>query len=878
MLLIPRVLARVALVIGWLALLLGLAGPSHRVTAQADRPQHKVVFISGWQIAAALGPELVWAPLPKLIATLTEPYDPRPEWTALKDYLKTSWITHNQRLEDKDFLYYSYSGKYGKEPDGRDDYTNPLYTRGDTTFYLGTHWGQADYASRAEQLEKLVTAFPNATFDLVGHSLGGVTGAYWAGTRMASPIPDPKSSLRRVNSLTTLDSPLQGQAGGCWWGKALLQEIPSAVVSSVADAPGRLALQTIANKADGVVEAPYATLPGVWRNLSDYLGNKPASVGDVFCGIDAHGEVVNSQLTKAAIATAIMSGRIVQPAWDKPLTLNSSDLSAPVRLVIGEPKPPYDAKQLKVRVGQAEARIVSVTPTPVDHLLFVDLIPPQTYAGTGKSYPLTLIVDRGAQGQWEDMVAGAIVYPLADSSMRPPTSSVATATALVVDVSGSMRSSWKEGVKIESAKKAASGLLRLLSREGQAGSAAHQAFLVPFSTTASVVQPLSQDYDKLQASVAALTPNGNTNIGDALTKATAELGKSPAGSQKIIILLTDGQTNEGLGPDAILAGPVAQASKASICIHTVGYGNPGDLNESFLRQVAQTSGCGEYHYATDALQLQNIYIKVRHESSGKALLDADGQIAQGQTTAAQTIQVPATQGELHVTLNWPGSRLDLLLIDPQGRRVDPSYPGASLFTDKPPVYAIIRNPTAGAWSAQAFGADVPEGVTSYSLVASTRAATTGSAVSAPSGGIPLPPSDSRQGLFLLLGVLLAAAVGAGLVVALRQSPSSPAATPSIGSLLVQTPGQATRSIPLRQLPIDIGRLPGQAVVLADSEVSRRHARLYLDRGALVVADLGSANGVYVNGQRIERQRLQPGDTVRVGQTILTLEWPGNVTR
>src|SRR4029079_2186755 len=69
----------------------------------------------------------------------------------------------------------------------------------------------------------------------------------------------------------------------------------------------------------------------------------------------------------------------------------------------------------------------------------------------------------------------------------------------------------------------------------------------------------------------------------------------------------------------------------------------------------------------------------------------------------------------------------------------------------------------------------------------------------------------------------------------------------------------------------IGRGADEDGRLADDpELSRKHARFSTDEeGVLMVEDLDSTNGTYVNGDRITgARRLQPGDTVKVGATIL----------
>ena len=66
----------------------------------------------------------------------------------------------------------------------------------------------------------------------------------------------------------------------------------------------------------------------------------------------------------------------------------------------------------------------------------------------------------------------------------------------------------------------------------------------------------------------------------------------------------------------------------------------------------------------------------------------------------------------------------------------------------------------------------------------------------------------------------------------------------------------------------IGRDPSCDIVLSDSRCSRRHAVIEETADGLVIRDAGSANGIYVNGRRLERSPLSPGDTVRLGDTVL----------
>ena len=71
----------------------------------------------------------------------------------------------------------------------------------------------------------------------------------------------------------------------------------------------------------------------------------------------------------------------------------------------------------------------------------------------------------------------------------------------------------------------------------------------------------------------------------------------------------------------------------------------------------------------------------------------------------------------------------------------------------------------------------------------------------------------------------------------------------------------------------LGREQGSAdLVIDDPGVSRRHARVLADGGGVIVEDLGSSNGTYVNGERISGPvELGAGDEVQVGATVLGVE-------
>ncbi|MBL8679430.1 MAG: DUF4388 domain-containing protein [Myxococcales bacterium] len=73
-------------------------------------------------------------------------------------------------------------------------------------------------------------------------------------------------------------------------------------------------------------------------------------------------------------------------------------------------------------------------------------------------------------------------------------------------------------------------------------------------------------------------------------------------------------------------------------------------------------------------------------------------------------------------------------------------------------------------------------------------------------------------------------------------------------------------VPERELVI--GRSNDIDVALIEDMVSRRHARVLLQGDSLVIEDLGSTNGTFVNGEKVRRARLKEGDKILIGTSII----------
>ena len=82
-------------------------------------------------------------------------------------------------------------------------------------------------------------------------------------------------------------------------------------------------------------------------------------------------------------------------------------------------------------------------------------------------------------------------------------------------------------------------------------------------------------------------------------------------------------------------------------------------------------------------------------------------------------------------------------------------------------------------------------------------------------------------------------------------------TPSNAFLIVN----GIRMLPLRQAVINIGRREDNHLVTDDPRVSRAHAQIRAVRGIYYLFDLNSTGGTFVNGERITRRALKPGDVI-----------------
>jgi len=134
--------------------------------------------------------------------------------------------------------------------------------------------------------------------------------------------------------------------------------------------------------------------------------------------------------------------------------------------------------------------------------------------------------------------------------------------------------------------------------------------IVVFATEAMLQAPLTLDYDALLDFLAevrtGMVPARSTAIGNAIALSASHLEKSEAKS-KVIILLTDGLSNDGNIPPVEAAAAAAALGIKIYAIATIGSAEEFDPGE--LMQIANITG-GKYYRAYDTNQLNRIYAEI----------------------------------------------------------------------------------------------------------------------------------------------------------------------------------------------------------------------------------------------------------------------------
>jgi pSer/pThr/pTyr-binding forkhead associated (FHA) protein len=84
-----------------------------------------------------------------------------------------------------------------------------------------------------------------------------------------------------------------------------------------------------------------------------------------------------------------------------------------------------------------------------------------------------------------------------------------------------------------------------------------------------------------------------------------------------------------------------------------------------------------------------------------------------------------------------------------------------------------------------------------------------------------------------------------------------------------------KELPVGSRPVTIGRSPDNDLPVDNLAVSNHHAKVYFEAGRLVIEDLDSLNGTFVNDLRIERATLHDGDKIHIGKHHIKVDTSGD---
>ncbi len=84
-------------------------------------------------------------------------------------------------------------------------------------------------------------------------------------------------------------------------------------------------------------------------------------------------------------------------------------------------------------------------------------------------------------------------------------------------------------------------------------------------------------------------------------------------------------------------------------------------------------------------------------------------------------------------------------------------------------------------------------------------------------------------------------------------------------LILKFDAAVLQEVPIGARPVSIGRAPDNDIPVDNLAVSNYHARVYAEAGQLMVEDLNSLNGTFLNNKRVERAAIRSGDAILIGK-------------
>lgn len=366
--------------------------------------------------------------------------------------------------------------------------------------------------------------------------------------------------------------------------------------------------------------------------------------------------------------------------WDQHATAQSAVMAATLEKLLSEQVATTDAEAAcEVEKMVAMLRFVyfdcMMKVTSVWQGAWVDLL------SRGRPYRDAREYFTSARTKYSQRLAGAAAAVCAQPL---PSGCGPVHLVLILDSSGSMKKSDPGGLRKEAAS--------LLVDRAPHGT---RFSVVDFDSSANVVVSMADDPALAKRAAARVDANGGTNIAAALKTAHGVLASgSGVGAA---VLFTDGKSSQRGGADAF--------ERDGIPIHVVGLGP--DVDGPYLQRLAASTG-GVYIHASTAAALGDAFDRVVSDLACEGtIVSRQGTINPGQNIDIE-LQVGGLLNALIARVTWPGSRIDVELIDPDGNP-------ASREVASGPTYRIVEAamPAAGRWTARLIGTDIPSGGEPY---------------------------------------------------------------------------------------------------------------------------------------------------------------------
>ena len=231
-----------------------------------------------------------------------------------------------------------------------------------------------------------------------------------------------------------------------------------------------------------------------------------------------------------------------------------------------------------------------------------------------------------------------------------------------------------------------------------------QVGVIDFDGNQTCLLPLTrigECRDEAKRAIAKIDSNGNTSITPAIEMAVSLLGDDPSGGH--ILFLTDGDDN-----NSRFKGDLSFCGARGVAVHTVAV--EGAI-EAVLQRMASTSG-GFYFKTSDAFSIYSKFLTIVEQVRQATELGSwNGLIKQGEEIL-KSFFVDGSVKNLDISLAWPGSRLGLIVENPQGKTI---MDRSRLSEGKTFARLTIADPDPGKWSIKVKGIDTEAAGETYLL-------------------------------------------------------------------------------------------------------------------------------------------------------------------